>query len=162
MTPTGARTGGSTYRVEASTRAPVDVVWPLIGEARRWREWSFLTDTGLVREGSPDPEGVGAVRRFTRFGVGSKEEVVAYDPPGHLSYCILSGFPVRNYRADVTLTADGSGTRIEWAGSYDPKWPGTGRVLAGVLPAMMQRFARDLAAHADGLVGLPAGGSSSR
>jgi len=151
MTTPTAPTGGSTYRVEATTRAPVDVVWPLVGEARRWREWSFLTSTGLQHEASPVPDGVGAVRKFSRFGVGSREEVVAWDPPGHLAYRILSGFPVRNYRADVTLTPDGTGTRIEWAGAYDPKWPGTARILAKVLPAMMQRFADDLAAHADGL-----------
>ena len=91
-------TGASSYRVVATTRAPVDVVWPLIGEARRWRDWSFLTRTGLEREASPEPDGVGAVRKFTRFGVGSREEVLAWDPPGHLAYRILSGFPVRNYR----------------------------------------------------------------
>jgi len=151
MTASGPPVGGSAYRVEATTRADREQVWPLVGEARRWREWSFLTATGLEREGTPEPDGVGAVRRFSRFGVGSREEVVAWDPPGHLAYRILSGFPVRNYRADVSLTAEGTGTRIEWSGTYDPKWPGTGRLLAAVLPAMMGRFARDLATHADGL-----------
>jgi hypothetical protein len=125
-------------------------VWPLVGEARRWRDWSFLTATGLEREGAPEPDGVGAVRRFSRYGVGSREEVVAWEPPGHLAYRILSGFPVRNYRADVTLTPEGTGTRIEWTGTYDPKWPGTGPLLAVVLAAMMRRFARDLARYADG------------
>lgn len=161
MTAPGEPTGGSTYRVEASTRAPVDVVWPLVGEAARWREWSFLSKTGLEREGSPEPDGVGAIRRFTRFGVGSREEVVAWDPPGHLAYRILSGFPVRNYLADVTLTPDGTGTRIEWAGRYDPKWPGTGRVLAAVLAFMMQRFTDDLAAYADNAAPGAAGAAST-
>jgi hypothetical protein len=146
--------GGSrsyVYRVEARSTAPVDVVWPLVGEARRWREWSFLSATGLEREGAPEPDGVGAVRKFTRFGIGSREEVVAWDPPHHLAYRILSGFPVRDYRADVTLEPAGSGTRIEWAGSYEPKWPGTGRVLQAMLPRMMQRFADDVTRFADGL-----------
>lgn len=153
MTTPGPPTGAGTYRVEARTCAPVDVVWPLVGEARHWREWSFLTASGLERDGRPTADGVGAVRRFTCYGVGSREEVVAWDPPGHLAYRILSGFPVRNYRADVTLTPDGGGTRIEWRGTYDPKWPGSGPVLARLLPAMMRRFATDLATHADDLVG---------
>jgi len=151
MTAETPPSGASSYRVVATTRAPVDVVWPLVGEARRWREWSFLTKTGLEHEASPEADGIGAVRKFTRFGVGSREEVLAWDPPDHLAYRILSGFPVRNYRADVTLTADGTGTRIEWAGTYDPKWPGTGAVLGKVLDCMMQRFADDLAKYADGL-----------
>jgi len=147
------RTGSRVYRVEARSDAPVEVVWPLLGEARRWRDWSFLTATGLEREGTPDPDGVGAVRKFTRYGVGSREEVVAWDPPHHLAYRILSGFPVRDYRADVTLEPAGTGTRIEWAGTYDPKWPGTGRLLQAVVPKMMQRFADDVARYADGLSG---------
>ena len=152
MTAAGAGGPGAyVYRVEARTTAPTEVVWPLLGEARRWREWSFLTASGLEREGAPDPDGVGAVRRFTSYGVGSREEVVAWDPPHHLGYAVLSGFPVRGYRADVTLERVDDGTRIEWAGSFDPKVPGTGRVLQMVLVRMMQRFADDVARYADGL-----------
>ena len=88
------------------------MVWPLIGEASRWKEWSFLDRSDLLRSGEPAPDGVGAIRRFTRFGVGSQEEVVAWEPPHHLGYTMLKGFPVRNYRADVTCTPDGSGTLI--------------------------------------------------
>jgi len=151
MTPTDTPPGGGRYRVEAVTKAPVDQVWPLIGEAARWRDWSFLTTSKLEREGSPDPDGVGAVRRFARNGVGSREEVLVWDPPGHLAYAILSGFPVRDYRADVTLTADAAGTRIIWEGTYRPKIPGTRWILARMLPKMMQRFADELVAYADGL-----------
>ncbi len=143
--PAGARS----YRVEARASAPPEAVWPLLGEAERWREWTFVTRSDRVRDGHPDPDGVGAVRRFTRFGVGSREEVLAFEPPHHLAYRILSGFPVRNYRADVTLEEDGGGTRITWTGTYDERWPGTAGVLGVVLGRMMQRFATDLAGHAD-------------
>ena len=51
----------------------------------------------------------------------------------------------------MTLTSEGTGTRIDWTGTFDPKWPGSGRVLDAVLPAMMQRFADGLARYADGL-----------
>jgi len=143
--------GGHRYRVGATASAGIDAVWPLIGQARRWSDWSFLTRSVLERDGSPDPDGVGAVRHFTRYGIGSREEVVAWDPPHHLGYRILSGFPVRNYRADVTLTSEGSGTRIDWAGTFDPKIPASGRILDVVLPAMMQRFADAVARYADGM-----------
>jgi len=146
--PDPVRPATRVYRVEARADAPVEDVWPLLGEAARWREWSFLTASGLERDGAPEADGVGAVRRFTRNGVGSREEVVAWDPPHHLGYRILSGFPVRDYRADVTLERTGDGTRIEWAGSWSPKWPGTGPVLQAVLVRMMQRFADDLARYA--------------
>jgi len=124
-------------------------VWPLLGEAGRWSEWSFLDRAELVRPGSPVPEGVGAVRRFTRYGVGSTEEVVAYDPPHHLGYAILKGFPVRHYRADVRCAAEGSGTLVTWSGRFDELLPGTGRVLVLVLEQMVGRFATAVCAYAD-------------
>jgi len=133
--------GSRSYRVEAHSAAPVEQVWPLLAEAARWRDWSFLTRSELERPGSPDPDGVGAVRHFTRYGIGSREEVVVWDAPHHLAYRILSGFPARDYRADVTLEETGTGTRIQWNGTYVAKWPGTGGLLSYVLPKMMQRFA---------------------
>jgi hypothetical protein len=147
--------GRRSYRVQARSSAPVDQVWPLLGEARRWKEWSFLTRTDLERTGTPEPDGVGAVRRFTRMGVGSREEVVAWDPPHHLAYSILSGFPVRHYRADVTLVADGSGTLITWEGTFDDKIPGTGRLLVAVMRALIGRFADGAARYAEQIRPLP-------
>jgi hypothetical protein len=133
----------------ARSHAPVDVVWPLIGEAKRWREWSFLDRTEVVEEGAPPPDGVGALRRFTRLGVGSSERVVAWEPPRHLGYTIEKGFPVRNYRADVTCTPDGSGTLVSWSATFDPLIPGTGHILVLVLHRLLDRFATAAAGYAD-------------
>jgi hypothetical protein len=144
--------GRWTYRVEARSLAPVEEVWPLLAEAARWREWSFLDHTGVERSGVPDPDGVGAVRRFTRWGAGSREEVVVVEPPRHLGYVILSGVPVRNYRADIDLSpdgADGSGTRVSWSGSFDALIPGTGPILGSVLPRMIAGFASGVARYAE-------------
>jgi hypothetical protein len=146
-----AHPGRWSYEVTARSSAPVEAVWPLIGEARRWKEWSFLDRSDLVREGDPAPDGVGAVRRFTRFGVGSREEVVAWDPPRHLGYVILKGFPVRRYRADITFTPEGTGTLIGWSASFDTLIPGTGRLMSLILRTMIGRFADGAARYADGV-----------
>lgn len=133
----------------AQSRAPVESVWPLIGEAKRWQEWSFLDRTDVVEEGVPAPDGVGALRRFTRLGVGSRERVVAWEPPRHLGYTIEKGFPVRNYRADVTCTPDGTGTRVSWSATFDPLIPGTGHILVLVLNRLLNAFATGAARHAE-------------
>ncbi|HEY2564492.1 MAG TPA: SRPBCC family protein [Acidimicrobiales bacterium] len=137
------------FEVRATSQAPVEVVWPLIGEAARWREWSFLTRSGLDREGEPAPDGVGAIRRFTTLGMGSREEVVAWEPPHHLGYVILTGFPVRNYRGDVVLAADGDRTTLTWSSSFDTKIPGTGRLMHEVLFFIIRRFAVGVVRAAD-------------
>ena len=145
---TGPR-GRRSYAVEAHSAAPVEEVWPLIGEAGRWKEWSFLDRSELLRPGAPDAEGVGALRRFTSRGIGSTEEVVAFEPPHHLGYAIVKGFPVRHYRADVQLRPEGTGTLITWSGTFDEKIPGSGRILELVLARMMGRFATGAARYAD-------------
>ena len=138
------------YTRTARTEAPVEKVWSLVGQASRWKEWSFLTRSGTVTDGDPDPDGVGALRRFTRLGIGSTEEVVLWSPPDHLGYTIVRGFPVRHYRADITLTPNaGGGTTINWVGSFDPLVPGTGPTLRWVLNRLIGNFATSLARYAD-------------
>ncbi len=144
--------------------APPAVVWPLVAEAARWREWSFLDRSGLETEGSPVPDGVGAVRRFTRYGVGSREQVVAWEPPTHLGYTILRGFPVRGYRADVVLTpvapagsaggtagdgAGAGGTSVTWSVRFEPRYPGTGAATEAVLRLIIRGFVTSLVRYAD-------------
>jgi Polyketide cyclase / dehydrase and lipid transport len=149
--PTPQPSGRWSAEAQARSSASVTEVWPLIGEAHRWKDWSFLTRTELVEVGDPDPDGVGAVRRFSRYGIGSREQVVAFEPPRHLAYTILSGFPVRHYLADVTLTTEEDGTLIKWSATFDPKIPGTGHLMVLVLTRMIGQFARGVAGHADQL-----------
>ena len=148
---TAAIGGRRTFVVRARSSAPLEVVWPLVGEAKRWKEWSFLDRSELERTGAPDPDGVGALRRFSRLGVGSREEVVAWEPPRHLAYTIVSGMPVRSYRADVVLEPVGTGTAISWSVAFDERFSGTGSMLGLVLHSIITRFAKSLAAHADRL-----------
>jgi hypothetical protein len=112
-----------------------------------------MTRTVLLRPGAPEPDGVGALRGF---GIGpaggSKEEVVAFDPPRHLGYIAVSGLPVRRYRADVDLEADGGGTAVTWRGSFDELVPGTGAVLRVILKKMNGGFAVRVCRYADGLM----------
>jgi hypothetical protein len=132
----------------ARAEAPVAAVWPLVGEAHRWKDWSFVTRSGLERSGRPAPDGVGAVRRFSRMGIGSREEVLAWDPPRHLAYTVLAGFPVRNHRSDVLLTPEGNGTLISWSATFDEMVPGTGRLMEVVLSRLVHGFATAAAAYA--------------
>jgi hypothetical protein len=154
VTPSdSAPTGRWSFETTARSSAPVDVVWPLIGEAHRWKEWSFLDRSDLVEHGEPTPDGVGAVRRFTRNGIGSRERVVTWDPPHHLGYIVLKGIPVRHYRADVRCTPDGSGTVIHWSAMFDTLIPGSGHLMKAILKRLIGRFASEAARYGDQLQG---------
>lgn len=110
-----------------------------------------MTRTYLLRPGTDDPDGVGALRRFGVGPGGSREEVVAWEPPRHLGYVVVSGLPVRHYRSDVVLDDDGSGTVIRWQGSFDALVPGTGPLLRMMLQRMVGGFARRVGRYAESL-----------
>lgn len=146
-----APSGGGrwTYEVKGTTRAPVEAVWSLVAHAERWKEWSFLTRSSRLRDGSPDSDGVGALRRFAVGRTGSEEEVVVFEPPGHLAYEARRGLPVRYYRGDVRLQEDLVGTNIVWTGVLEPKWPGTGGLALAYVRLFARRFVRELVRYAD-------------
>lgn len=145
------------YRVSGVARAPAETVWSLVATTSRWPEWSGIPRASVEREGDPPPDGVGAIRRLGMGPAGSREEIVAWDPPRHMAYTILSGFPVRGYRAEVLLTAGPAAgeTTVTWSGRYDTRWPGTGPLLDAVLRAMVGRFVTRLCRHAGRVAGRP-------
>lgn len=141
----------STLRVHVAARsgAPPERVWAVLADARRWKEWTPLRTSELERQGSPDPDGIGALRRFGAGPVVTREEVVGFEPPRRLAYELRSGIPVRGYRAEVILTPWGDGTEIAWHIRFEPRIPGTGPLLRAFLGSVITDIARRLARRAE-------------
>ena len=129
--------------------APPERVWALLADARSWPEWSPFDAASLEREGSPVSDGVGAIRRFTLGKRVTRECVVAFEPPNWLAYQILSGVPLRTYRADVTLHETPTGTTIRWQSAFVPLVPGTAWMIRRRLQAFIEDIARRLARRAE-------------
>ncbi len=153
---TGSSSGGGSgaagpycFEVVGHTRAPIADVWSLLSQAERWKEWTWMTRTSLIKPGSPDREGVGALRRFAVGPFGSVEEVVEWEPPHHLGYVARKGLPVRSYRADVRLEAEGEGTKVTWSGHLVPKIAGTGTGVLAYVRFLVAGFTRRLCAYAE-------------
>jgi len=105
--------------VTATTTADPGTVWKLLSDIDTWHEWGRWSGAELERPGSPDPAGVGALRRFRYLGRVTREEVVGFDPPTRLAYDLVSGLPLRNYHAEVTVVPDGRGARLDWHSRFD-------------------------------------------
>lgn len=147
---TGTAAGGRwSYRLEGRSAAPPEVLWPLLAEAERWKDWSFLTRSYLVRPGRPEPDGVGSQRRLGVGPFGSVEEVVASEAPRRFAYEGRRGVPVRSYRAEVLLEPEDGGTRITWSGALEPLVPGTGAVVLFWLRSTVARFLSELVRYGD-------------
>jgi hypothetical protein len=140
------------FATEATSSAPPDVVYAVLADATRWKDWAgwFIRESSWEREGTPSPGGVGAVKRLGAKPIYSREETVDYDPPRHYAYRILSGPPVNSYRADVDLSPVATGgTHIRWRFTFESKVPGTGALMRFYLGRIVGGLARRLAAHAE-------------
>lgn len=141
--------GVHTIDVHATSTAPPEAVWALLADVTTWPDWSDFEEAVVERPGTNAPQGVGALRRLKLGRTRSREEIVAFDPPRHVAYTLLSGLPLRNYRGDVTLTATSTGgTDIHWQSRFSPRIPGTGRLFVSRLGAFIQATADALAAAA--------------
>jgi len=144
--------GAQSFRVEASCAAPRETVFALLADIPRWHEWAgpMVPRSDLDRPGSPEPFGVGAVRRLGRAPIWSFEEITRFEPPYLLAYELRAGLPVRGYRSEVALSErpDG-GSHLTWSSSFESAPAGTSRFFAFFLRTLVGGFARRLCAQAE-------------
>jgi Polyketide cyclase / dehydrase and lipid transport len=145
-----------TFSVTAWSPASSAVVYGLLCSGATWPRWSPLGSFRLEREGRDGGESLGAIRVFTTAGVHSREEMVGFEPGRSFSYSALSGLPIRDHRADVTLAERDGGTVIDWREDFRAKVPGTGWLQRLFLRRFVQRCADGLARHAARLADRPA------
>ena len=99
----------------------------------------------MARPESKTYESCSPVRRFTTGRIHSTERVVERRPGEQLSYVLLSGLAIRDYRSDITLTPGPGGTTITWHSEFRPKVPGTGGLYRRSLSNFIGRCADGLA-----------------
>jgi uncharacterized protein YndB with AHSA1/START domain len=141
----------STYDVRVSCKAPQEKVFALVADAPGWPKWAgpAIRWGGWVQEGDPAPGGVGAVRKLGSKQIGTREQILEYDPPHYMAYTILTPNPVKDYRAIVSIDPEGDGCRITWAATFEGRFPGAGPTMAWVLKRFIGNTAVRLARYAE-------------
>jgi uncharacterized protein YndB with AHSA1/START domain len=143
----------NSYDLTVHSAAPPATVFDVLADTPRWKEWGGATvsTSEWEREGDPAPGGVGAVRRVGRWPLFGREQILECEPPSHMAYTVLSGVPVRDYHADIDLTADSAdtGTVIHWRATFEPRIPGTGAFFAAMFHRLIGDYARRAAAEAE-------------
>jgi hypothetical protein len=136
---------------EVTTTAAPAAVFGLLADGSTWPEWSPIDSFELVTPGDGTPEGVGAIRVFHTGRIHSRERVVTAKPNQIFSYELISGLPVRDYKAVVTLlpAGTGTGTAIKWRSTFRAKVPGTGWIYQRQLSLFIGRTMNGLVAWAE-------------
>lgn len=122
-------------------------VFHLLGDSSTWPAWTPIESFELLRPG--DRDGVGEIRVFGTGRVHVREEIVERIPEQRLSYVLLGGLAVRDYRAvvDIEPVGDG-GTAVRWHTTFAPKVPWTGWLYTRALTKATQQFVDGLATQA--------------
>lgn len=135
-----------TIEASARTTASARSLFELLTDATTWPEWSPLERASIERAGH---DGVlGEVRRFETGRTVSVEEVVEVIPDRRLSYVLLSGLPLLDYRADVDIVDQGEERTVTWRSRFRPRYSGTGWLYRLLLARFLQQMVDGLAVAA--------------
>jgi uncharacterized protein YndB with AHSA1/START domain len=133
---------------ERTARATPEAIWALVSDANSYPQWGPWSAGGYRRPGDTSPRGPGAVqwlrsshRAYLRYAT-TIEKILEAEEGRRLVYTVLKGIPVRNYRAEVTLTPTAGGTHVRWAATWDATLGG--RIVLRTLRKLYPRIVADL------------------
>ncbi len=123
----------ASFTLNTSINAPVQTVFDVLTDHRGYSKLTPLRSSTLEREGSPDVNGVGAIRVLALAGPPIREEVTEFSSPHHFAYRALSGVPAKEHTGTVDLAEQGSTTSLSWRVDSIPKIPVPSPIYVAVL-----------------------------
>ena len=139
------------FTLTRTTTASIETVFDALTDHRAIADyvWAVRRST-LDREGTPAPNGVGAVRRIEALGPAIVEEIIEYQRPTGYAYKMISGAPVRDHVGTVALREVGTGTEVSWHLRSTPKIPGSNWLLSAVLHRVIAELLKGAVKAAEG------------
>jgi hypothetical protein len=136
-------------KASAQSAAQQHAVFSVLACGPLWPSFSNFTAFELERPGTSETYGQGAIRVLSTAVTRVREEILAHEPPNYQSYSLLDGMPLLDYRAEIRLSPEAGGTKIDWQASFRPKYPGTGWFFRLLMEQVLQSLARQVAKAAE-------------
>jgi uncharacterized protein YndB with AHSA1/START domain len=138
------------FTITRTTPASIDIVFDTLTDHRQLADhvWMFRRST-LDREGTPAPNGAGAIRRLVAIGSPFIEEIVTYERPTRWAYTLLSGAPIRDHLGTIDLREISTGTEVSWHLQGAMKIPGIDGLLLPVFKKFIDEFLKGTIAAAE-------------
>lgn len=134
------------FEVRKIVAADAATIYELLDDSASWPSWTPLDAYEPVTP--PGPDGLGEVRLFRNGRYTMHEKIVERRPAQRLSYTLLSGLAVRDYRADIDLRQlSDTSTEVHWHTTFRPKVVGTGWLYVRALTAATENFVDGLVDH---------------
>jgi uncharacterized protein YndB with AHSA1/START domain len=126
--------------LDKTLAAPIGGVFELLTDHAGYTRFRGFSTAELVREGTDDRNGLGAVRRLGAYGLRFDEEITAFERPTRMDYLIRKvNLPLRHDGGTITLSPEGTGTRVLWRSTFTIPVPVVGRPFAAILAASLRR-----------------------
>ena len=138
--------------LDKTLAAPIDDVFELLSDHAGYFRFRGFRTAELVREGAPDPNGVGALRVLAVWPLRFEEEITAFERPTRMDYLIRKvNIPLDHDGGSIALSPAGAGTRVRWRSTFTVPVPVAGGALGAVLASMIKRGFVRLLDDIDGL-----------
>ncbi|MGH8482125.1 MAG: SRPBCC family protein [Nevskiaceae bacterium] len=122
-----------TITVTRTIKAPIEKVFDVLADHANYKSFPGVTDSKLLREGRPDRNGLGAVRRIETPGVWFEEEITAYERPRRFDYRITaSRLPLEHEGGSLRFESVDGATQVTWTSTLRVKLPLVGSLLTKV------------------------------
>lgn len=119
-----------TIVVERTLAAPIEKVFDVLSDHANYKSFPGVKDSLLLEPGTPDRNGVGALRHIVTPGVWFKERITAYERPRRFDYRIIeSSLPIDHQGGNVRLAPVAGGTQVTWTTTMRLKVPVIGGLL---------------------------------
>ena len=128
-------------RVERHLDAPPGAMFEILCDHARYDRFDGIRRSELVRAGSPDPNGLGAVRHVWLGPFRFEEEVTRFDPPHRFDYLIreVRTLPFRHTGGSIELASQDRGTRALWTSTFEVPIPVVGGIVDRIFAARLAR-----------------------
>jgi carbon monoxide dehydrogenase subunit G len=116
--------------------APIEHVFEMLSDHAAYAaNFRGVKRSVLTREGTAEPNGVGAVRAITSGPLSFEEQITAFERPTRMDYLIVKvNAPIVHEGGSIRLEPDGERTRVHWTSTFSVSTP----VVAGPLGATAQ------------------------
>ncbi len=131
----------SSIVVEKHLSSPIEAVFDVLTDHANYDRFSNMRRSELLREGTEERNGVGALRRLSSGPFTFEEEVTAFERPTRMDYLITKvNLPIDHTGGSVQLTpAQGGGTDARWSSDFTTSVPVIGGAVGGMLGMALKR-----------------------
>lgn len=129
-----------TIHLERDLNATPEGVFAIVADHANYTRFDGVTASTILKQGTPAPNGLGAVRQITAGPLRFDEEITAYEPGRRLDYLItkVRGLPFRHEGGSIRFAPTATGTHVVWTSAFEVPVPVLGALVDGVLKKKLE------------------------